>query len=310
MTLHPEMQMVLDMSTAVTSLPWDETTDVDTAREACGPKVPPPFEVELASVDDVEIPNGSHAIPARLYRPVSEPGLGCVIYYHGGGWVVGSVEMYDFFCRQLARATGAAVLSVDYRMAPEHVYPTAAEDAFAALAWVSKEGAKYGIDPDRLAVAGDSAGGNLAAAVSIMARDRGGPALRHQLLLYPVTDADFDNQSYQENAEGYLLTREMMRWFWRHYLGERQPEEAPLAAVLRAPSLRNLPPATVLTAELDPLRDEGAAYARRLQDEQVLTEHVCAPGMLHGFVTLAGLMPSVEAWFAYAATRLRVSLRP
>jgi acetyl esterase len=209
----------------------------------------------------------------------------------------------------LARDSGAAVLSVDYRLAPEARYPAAAEDCYEACVWAATHGQTLGLDNTRLAVAGDSAGGNLAAAVSLMARDRGGPSLRHQLLIYPVTDIDFETASYKANGDGnYFLSTSAMMWFWNHYLGETPAEAAPLARVLHTHDLSGLPPATVITAEYDPLKDEGDAYAHRLIAAGVPTDHLIAPGMIHGFFGMAAAVPDARQWTEACARNVAKAL--
>jgi acetyl esterase len=306
--MNSQFVPILAAMQPITALAWDGKTTAAAARAVGFPHTMPPFEVELAAIHDIHFQSGGIPIAARLYRPITSKPLPAVAYYHGGGWVMGSIATHDFFCRQLACSAGCAVLSVEYRLAPEHRYPTAAEDCYAAVEWLQDASACFGVDPDRIAVAGDSSGGNLAAAVAILVRDRGRPPLRHQLLLYPVTDANFERPSYIDNAQGYLLTTAMMRWFWDQYLGDRQVADAQLAAVLRTKDLTAVASATVLTAEFDPLRDEGAAYARRLDDAGVCNEYVCAPGMIHGFVAMAGFVKAVEPWFDYAAARIRIAL--
>jgi acetyl esterase len=208
------------------------------------------------------------------------------VYFHGGGWVTGNVDAYDPTCRSLANAAGCVVVSVDYRLAPEHKFPAAPEDCYAAVQWVAASAAEFGGDPSRLAVGGDSAGGNLAAVVSHMARDRGGPPLAFQLLVYPVTDHHFGTVSYQQNGDGYLLTRDSMVWFWNHYLEKEADGTSPLASPLRCTNLANLPPAFVITAEFDPLRDEGEAYGKCLTSAGVATTVKRYDGMIHGFFSL------------------------
>jgi acetyl esterase len=240
--------------------------------------------VELASVQDRTIPGPAGPIPVRVYSP--EPGtrpLPLLVYFHGGGFVLCDLDTHDPTCRALAKRAGCVVVSVDYRLAPEARFPAAPEDCLAAARWAAANAASLGADPRRVAVAGDSAGGNLAAVVSLLARERGGPALVHQLLVYPVTDWSFDTASHRENAEGYLLTRDMMSWFRGHYFAKPEHATDPLAAPLRAADLRGLPPATVLTAEFDPLRDEGEAYAARLREAGVPTTLTRYDGMFHGF---------------------------
>lgn len=229
-------------------------------------------------------------IPARLYRPRSGT-LPLLVYFHGGGWVVGSVAVSDPFCRALANASGCAVVSVDYRLAPEDRYPAAADDAYAATRWSADHAADLGIDASRIAVGGSSAGGNLAAVAALMARERGTPKLAFQLLHVPVTDHDFDTPSYRSNGSGFGLTRGGMRWFWDNYVPDPKLRDEPYASPLRAKDLSGLPPAHVVTAEFDPLRDEGKAYAARLREAGVATTYVEYPGMVHGFTGMATTIP-------------------
>lgn len=251
---------------------------------------PPPA---VSRVENLTIPLEGRDIRARLYIPADAtvtPPL--TLFYHGGGWVLGTLETHDVSCRELANASGSAVLSIDYRRAPEARYPLPLDDCYEAFLWAAKNGAKLGVDPSRLAVAGDSAGGNLAAAVAIRAREEGGPALKHQLLMYPVTDADFSRDSYKSvGSGGYFLSTSMMQWFWGHYLGDQSHKDAPHAAIVRTPDLSALPPATVLTCEYDPLKDEGRAYAQRLDAAGVTVTHIEAPGMIHGFLGMTAMIP-------------------
>jgi acetyl esterase len=267
---------------------------------------PPPV---VARVEDLALDLPGRSIAARLYVPEGageSPPL--VVFYHGGGWVIGTIETHDGTCRALARESGAAVLSVGYRLAPEAPYPAPLDDCYDALLWAHGHAARLGVDGARLAVSGDSAGGNLAAAVAIRARDQRGPALRHQLLIYPVTDTDFTRPSYAENGGGEaFLSTAMMRWFWQHYVGDVAAAPAE-AAVLRHASLAGLPPATVITAEFDPLRDEGMAYAARLADAGVAVEADIAPGMIHGFFSMFEPVPDALPFIARAGARLRAAL--
>ncbi len=219
---------------------------------------------EPARVENRTVPGPAGEIPVRVYAAEGD-NLPVVMYFHGGGWVLGDIESHDGTCKQLLAELGqAAVVSVDYRLAPEHKYPAAADDCYAAAAWVAEHGAEIGVDGSRLAVCGDSAGGNLSAVVSQMARDRGGPAIAAQVLHVPVTDHNYDYPSYTENAEGLLLTRASMIWFWDHYLPSDEAGREAYASPLRAADLSGLPPALVQTAEFDPLRDEGEAYGAAL----------------------------------------------
>jgi acetyl esterase len=233
-------------------------------------------------------------IPVRLYRPRSGT-LPLLVYFHSGGWVVGSVALSDPFCRALANASGCAVASVEYRLAPEDRYPAAADDAYRATRWCADHATQLGVDASRIAVGGSSAGGNLAAVVTLMAGERGTPKIAFQLLHVPVTDHDFDTPSYRANATGFGLTRNGMRWFWDHYAPDEKVRGEPYASPLRAPDLSGLPPAHIVTAECDPLRDEGKAYAARLLEAGVPTTYVDYPGMVHGFTSMATVIPTGQA---------------
>ncbi|MDT7747855.1 MAG: acetyl esterase [Pseudonocardiales bacterium] len=292
MPVHPEAQGLLD-ALAEAGLPATEEMTVPAARAATAGFLALQGEpVEVASVQDRTVPGPAGEIPVRVYTPAGEGPFPVVVYFHGGGWVIGDLEVVDQPCRQLASAAGAIVVSVDYRLAPEHRYPAAFDDSYAATVWVGAHAAEIGGDPARLAVAGDSAGGNLAAAVALAARDRGGPELAAQLLIYPVTDFNFGTASYQDNREGYLLTKGSMQWFWAHYLGAQDLDKDPYACPLRADSLVGLPPAYVATSEYDPLRDEGEAYARRLEEAGVAVTAKRFDGMLHGFFWMLAAVPS------------------
>lgn len=255
-------------------------------------------------ITDRTIPGPASAIPVRIYRPSEAASLPALIWFHGGGWVLGDLEMADPTCRALANTVGCVVVSVDYRLAPETPFPGAVEDAYAAVRWAAEHGAEYGIDALRIAVGGDSAGGNLAAAVSLMARDRSGPALVHQALIYPVTDHRLETESYHANAEGFLLTRSGMRWFWEQYMGTQDWGQA-YAAPLHAPSLAGLPAATVITAEYDPLRDEGEAFAAKLEAADVPVTITRYDGMIHGFFGMVGVLQPAGVARSQVAAALR-----
>jgi acetyl esterase len=291
MPLDPGLKFVLDQLAANPG-PQLHELPVAQARAFFDQMQLPRPEVKVAEVNDRRIPGPCGEIPIRIYRPEGRPPFPALVYFHGGGWVIGSIETHDASCRDLANRAGAVVVSVEYRLAPESRFPAAAEDCYAATQWVAANAAALGVDPKRIGVGGDSAGGNLAAVVALMARDRRGPALRHQLLIYPVTDADFSRPSYRENAEGYLLTTRAMEWFWGHYVPDVAQRAEPYAAPLRAPELAGLPPAFVITAEYDPLRDEGEAYARRLQHSGVPTVLKRYDGAIHGFFAM-GLLAQV-----------------
>ncbi len=262
----------------------------------------------VTRVESRTLPGPAGEIPVRIYAPNEQRRLPALVYFHGGGFVIGSLDTHDGTCRSLANAIGCAVVSVDYRLAPEHKFPAGPEDCYAATRWVAEKGGEIGVDGSRVAVAGDSAGGNLAAVVALMARDRRGPALRHQLLIYPVANHDFGTPSYEENKQGYLLSREMMRWFWNHYLARPEDGENPYASPLRAASFAGLPPAHVITAEYDPLRDEGEALAARLQQAGVPTTHVRYDGMFHGFFSMSAMLDAGKRAVAEAAAAVRAKL--
>src|SRR5262245_13361078 len=223
----------------------------------------------VGKVEDRQVPGAMGPIPVRFYTPSGTGPFPILVFFHGGGWVIGNRETHDATCRALTNAAGCIVASVDYRLAPEHKFPAAVEDSYAATRWIADHATSIGADPTRIAVGGDSAGGNLAATVSLAARERGGPPLVFQLLVYPVTDHAYDTPSYKDNADGYFLTRDAMVWFWNHYLDREADGRNPLASPLRARDLQNLPQAFVMTAEYDPLRDEGEAYAKRLREAGV-----------------------------------------
>jgi acetyl esterase len=291
MPLDPGLKLVLDQLAANPG-PQLHELPVAQARAFFDQMQLPRPEVKVAEVSDRKIPGPGGEIPVRIYRPEGRAPFPALVYFHGGGWVIGGIETHDGSCRDLANRIGCVVVSVEYRLAPESRFPAAAEDCYAATQWVAAHAAELGVDAKRIAVGGDSAGGNLAAVVALMARDRRGPALRHQLLIYPVTDADFSRASYRENAEGYLLTTKAMEWFWGHYVPDRAQRTEAYAAPLRAKDLAGLPPAFVLTAEYDPLRDEGEAYARRLEQAGVPTVLKRYAGAIHGFFAM-GLLAQV-----------------
>ena len=243
----------------------------------------------VGAAEDRSIPGPGGDLPVRIYRPdLDAPTLPALVYFHGGGHVIGNLDTHDAVARNLCNGAGCIVVSVDYRLAPEHKFPAAAEDAFAAVVWCAAHGAEIGIDPRRIAVGGDSAGGNLAAVAALMARDAGGPAIRLQVLVYPVTDYACDTESYRTYSDSYgMLDARSMRWFRDHYLRDEADRLDWRAAPLRAGDLAGLPPALVLTAQCDVLHDEGEAYARRLRAAGVEVDHRDIPGMIHGFFAMA-----------------------
>jgi acetyl esterase len=304
MPIDPQAQALLDQMAEAGAPPFESLTPEQARemilqmRELAGPPEP------VAKVEDSQIPTPGGKIPVRVYTPDGTGPFPLLVYFHGGGWVIGTVDTVDAPCRALANRAGCVVVSVDYRLAPEHKFPAAPEDCYAVTRSVA-EGAAADGDPARIAVGGDSAGGNLAAAVALMARDRGGPPISFQLLVYPVTNHDYSTASYQENAEGYLLTKNGMVWFWDHYLQSEEDGRNPYASPLLATDLSGLPPALVLTAEFDPLRDEGEAYAARLRDAGVQVEARRYDGMIHGCFQMAGILDRSKEILDDAATALR-----
>ncbi len=263
----------------------------------------------IGSVEDRVVP-GPVPIPIRAYRPLEAPSgpLPALVYFHGGGWVLGDIGTVDNLCRRLANASGCVVVSVDYRLSPENKFPVPLDDCYQATRHVSAEAESFGIDRDRIAVGGDSAGGNLAAAVALKALGSGELPIAFQLLIYPITNFSFGTPSYSENAEGYGLSREMMRWYWDQYLAGPQDGFDPLASPLRASDLSGLPPALVITAGYDVLRDEGQAYARKLREAGVSVELEHYPGMIHGFLQMADSFDEGKAAIRRAGEALRSAL--
>ena len=310
MALRPEIRALLDQQAASARPPLHRQSvaqarafHTDDAAALNGEPVP------VAAVADRTVPGPGGELPVRVYTPEGEPPFPIVVFFHGGGWVVGTLDSYDPLCRALAAAVPAVVVSVGYRLAPEHRWPAAVEDAYAATLWASRHAATLGGAQHRLAVAGDSAGGNLAAVVALGARDRGGPAIAFQLLVYPALDAAGDSGSWRECAEGFYLTAAGMRWYWDHYLGGADGA-APDASPLRAAFLGGLPPALVVTADHDVLRDEGEAYAARLREAGVAADVRRVEGVVHGFLRWRAVTGAADAALQEAAAALRSALAP
>ena len=313
MKLHPQTQAVLDALAAM-KLPPPDQLPVAEAREqfmrARATFLAAPEEV--AACVDRTLPGPAGEIPVRIYRAqgskAGEP-LPALVFFHGGGWVFGNLDSHDPLCRALANRARCAVVAVDYRLAPENKFPAAFEDAVAALRGVARLGRELGIDGARLAAAGDSAGGNLVAVAAIEFRDRGGPRLALQVLLYPVTDLAMITPSYHRLGQGYMLTRERMLFFRNAYLRDTRDIDDWRASPLKARDLSRLPPALVVTASYDPLLDEGKAYADRLAEAGVPVTYRCYEGVIHGFLTMAGKIDLGQTGIEEIAQALRQALQ-
>lgn len=306
MPLHPQAEDFLAM-VASWGRPPRHTLTPEENREGTRKMIPyQGDQAPLPRVEDGTVHRPGGNVPVRVYGPVANPAdaepLPALVYFHGGGWVVGGLDESDRLCRNLAMLANCVVVSVDYRLAPEHPFPAGLEDCVAATNDVAARAAAYGVDPGRIAVAGDSAGGNLAAVVAQRARSEG-PPLSHQLLIYPVTDTSFDTETYRGFPDGYYLTRADMVWYLDHYLpaGDRTD---PRVAPLRAPDLSGLPPATVITAECDVLRAEGEAYASAMAQAGVPVTSRRFAGMFHPFFVLAGVLEGAREAQAWVAERL------
>jgi acetyl esterase len=306
MPLDIQMKSLLDaMAKANTpafhTLTPQEARRIASARQQAGEPEP------VAKVEDRKLPSAASEIPVRIYTPAGQPPFGVLVYFHGGGWVIGDIAMTDQPCRLLANASGCMVVSVEYRLAPEYKFPAGPEDCYAAAKWVADNAVSLNVDPKRIAVGGTSAGATLAAAVTLMAQDRGGPRLAYQLLVYPATTTELTTASHREFAKDsyYILSRADMQWFWGHYLARSEDSKNHYACPANAKRLSGLPPAFVITAEYDPLRDEGEAYAARLSEEGVSTILKRYDGVTHGFFGMPALLEKSKVAIQDAAAALR-----
>jgi len=301
--LDPEITAYLKTVQATMSAAH-KLTAVEMREQFHAIRMAPGTPAQVHQVRDVEIPTTTGAIKSRIYKPVKQNKLPVLVWFHGGGWVLGDLESADLTCRDIAAQSGCIVLSVDYRLAPEHVFPAAFNDCLAALRWTLDNCSDFGADKTRVAIGGDSAGANLASCVAIAARDLN-HKIKFQLLVYPVIEADFENSSYTKNADGYFLTKSLMQWFWDQYVPQVKRRTDPRVAPLQN-SLQNLPPAWLLTAGFDPLRDEGIKYAEALQAAGVTTCTTEVNDTVHGFFTMptrSGARARAEA-----ANQLKIAL--
>jgi acetyl esterase len=291
LSVHPQIAAILARRAALGLAPYSAGTPVEARRAfaAAQAALPKDRGARVHGVVDLQIPVSAGSVTARRYRPTAQAPAARIVYFHGGGWVFGTLDAFDPVCRELAVAANAEVVSIDYRLAPEHPFPGPLEDAFAAVLALAAEGLPF-------AMVGDSAGANLAAACALLARLEGGPAIDLQVLVYPIVDHDFERPSYGEfGGGGFLLSRADMEWYWRHYAPDLADREDPLASPLRALDLTGLPPTMILVAGCDPLRDEGLAYAEALKAAGVDVDLKVFPDMTHGFFTMVGMLDPADA---------------
>jgi acetyl esterase len=308
MPVDPQVQALLDQLVALNVPPFHTLTPEQNRQSLKAMsiiEVPTP----VASVEDRKIPGPDGDIPVRLYTPQGQGPFPILVFFHGGGWVIGDLETYDEFCRTLTNGADCIVVSVEYRLAPEHKFPTAPEDCYAATQWVAANATHFNGDPSRLALGGDSAGGNLAAVVAQMTRDRGGVPVLFQLLIYPMTNFIADTPSLKENAEGYLMTARDIEWFLKHYLNSEEDKQNPLASPMLAADLSGLPPALIITAEYDPLRDDGELYGKHLKEAEVPVTITRYPGMIHGFMSFAPVLDQGKQAIAESCAALQAAFR-
>lgn len=310
--LHPQARSLLQLIEEK-GLPPTHTLAPAQARHWYRERrfVTQPLPPEVALVRELVAPGPYGDIALRLYRPLgsrNDQALPVLVYYHGGGWVIGDLESHDTLCRELANGSGCAVVAVDYRMGPEHRFPAAVDDSIAATRWIRANAASLQLDPDRLAIGGDSAGGNLAAVVAIAARDAGDLPVAFQLLIYPATDMRRTAPSHQSNGEGYLLTKETITYFHDHYIDDAKHDLDWRASPLLHPDLSGLPPAFVLTAGYDPLRDEGLQYAQALSEAGNRASLVCFDRQIHGFITMGKVIDEASTAVSLCAAQVRQAL--
>jgi acetyl esterase len=309
MPLDPQAKLILEED-AARNLPAYNELSPPAARKQMLDLAPPVDPLLMANrVVDQKINGPGGKLPFRLYYPKGNPPFPAVVYFHGGGWVIGNLDTHHGLCHALSKSSGCLVVAVDYRLAPEFRYPAAIEDAYAATCWVADNAETIQADTHRIAVLGDSAGGTQATVVAMMARDRGRPHISLQVLVYPITDYNFDTPSYIKNAEGYMLTRDLMMWFWNQYLENEDFVADPYVSPLRAENLNHLPETLILTAEYDPLCDEGEAYARKLQEAGIKVRLTRYDGMIHGFIRMTSRLDKARQALDEIAGTLRRVLK-
>lgn len=303
--LHPHAERVLELRADRERLPYHSLA-VDAAREAftehmTGDGQPP----AVGNVRTIAIESEQGPLRIRIYSPDGCGPHPILVYFHGGGWVLGNLETHDSLCRAMARRAQSIVIAVDYRKAPEHTFPAPIDDAYRAIEWATANAQYIDGDPERIAVGGDSVGGTVATSVARLTRERNGPGLLHQLLLHPVTDSTVDTASYEEYGSGFIGSRAGMDQYWRYFVRGEFDYANPYAAPLRAPDLGELPPASLFTCEFDPLRDEGIAYAERLRDADVLTKHTHETDVFHGYFASVDFMDRAANGVDRVAEHLR-----
>lgn len=306
MPLHPQAKQLIDRAKAAALPPLHTLSVADARARMASAFISTGEREEVHQIEEHTIPTPNGGINARLYRPCSEVGIPAILFFHGGGWILNSIETHDSLCRSLANLTRAVVVSVDYRLAPESKYPAASDDAWDAAQWLALNALPLGIDVHRIAVAGDSSGATLATVVALRTRETDNLKLCAQLLAYPVTDhCEAGATSYATHASGYSLGRDTMRWFWSHYVNEAPVLNDPYLCPLQAKSLTEMPPTYLITAEFDPLHDEGEAYAHRLKEAGVPVQYECLQGHMHGFLMQTRFLDDAKDALTRAADFLR-----
>lgn len=305
MPLDPQVKIILEEDAAKVLPTLIEFSPVEARKQMAdlAPPVDPLLMVDRVEDRRIKGPDGE--IPVRLYYPEGNPPYPVLVYFHGGGWVIGDLDSHHAICHAISKTSDCLVAAVDYRLAPEHPFPAPVEDAYAATCWVAENADAIQADAGRIAIGGDSAGGTQATVVAMMARDRSGPQIALQVLIYPITDYYFETSSYLKNADGYMLTRDLMMWFWKHYLKNDEITDHPYVSPLRAENLGKLPDALVLTAQYDPLCDEGQAYAGRLQEAGGHVKLTRYDGMIHGFFRMTSRLDKARQALNEVAAALK-----